>query len=392
MNARNSIEGALTVGIVVIDSTVADVRLRSSRTTGIGAMLAGRPVSEALSLVPMLFSLCGMAQGIAAVGACESATGITASPAQRAARDLLILAELVDSHAWQIAMEWPRLTGGDPNPALLRPVRNATAALVAALYPARDWNRPGGGALSPDATRLRDACSGISTAIDRLTGSGFNALGDADDLKHWSQDSMTPAAPLFAQIIADDMAGFGRSGVVALPDLPADWFAQRLAATLDFSGQPHLDGKPADTGALQRVAATPLIADLKRHHGNGILARFTAKLVELASLPARFSALAAGITAESAGATPLHATGTGAGIADTARGRLAHWVDLEQGLVKDYRTVAPNEWNFHPQGALVRGLVGLPACDDLRRRAGLLIAALDPCVPCNVMIEEYAGA
>src|SRR3954470_8300171 len=234
MNARNSIEGALTVGIVVIDSTVADVRLRSSRTTGIGAMLAGRPVSEALSLVPMLFSLCGMVQGIAAVSACESAIGITVSPAQQAARDLLILAEMADSHTWQVTMEWPRLTGGDPNTALLLPVRDATAALAAALYPARDWNRPGGSALSPDAARLRNACSGISTAIDRLTGSGFNTLGDADDLKHWSQDSMTPAAPLFAQIIADDMAGFGRSGVVALPGLPADWFAQRLAARPDF--------------------------------------------------------------------------------------------------------------------------------------------------------------
>src|SRR3954470_8151998 len=161
MNARNSIEGALTVGIVVIDSTVADVRLRSSRTTGIGAMLAGRPMSEALSLVPMLFSLCGMAQGIAAIKSCESAIGITASPAQQAARELLILGEIADSHGWQIAMEWPRLTGGTPDPALLTPLRRATAAIALALYPARDWNRPGGGTLSPDAKRLRDACSGI---------------------------------------------------------------------------------------------------------------------------------------------------------------------------------------------------------------------------------------
>jgi uptake hydrogenase large subunit len=392
MNARNGIEGALTVGIVVIDATVADVRLRSSRTTGISAMLAGRPMGEALSLVPMLFSLCGMAQGIAAVKACESAIGITASAAQQAARELLILGESADSHGWQIAMEWPRLIGGIPDPALLTPLRRATAALALALYPARDWNHPGGGTLLPDAERLRDACSGISAAIDRLTGSGFDTLRDADDLKRWSQDSITPATPLIARIIADDMVGFGRSGVAALPDLPADWFAQQLTATPDFSGQPHFNGKPADTGALHRAAATPLIADLKRRHGNGILTRLTAKLVELAGLPARLSALATGLTAEPSAAMPPHATGSGAGIADTARGRLAHWVALEQGVVKDYRTVAPNEWNFHPQGALVRGLVGLPACDDLRRRADLLIAALDPCVPCHVMIEEYAGA
>ena len=91
MNALSGIEGGLTVGILVIDATVADVRLRSSRPTNIGAMLTGRPMGEALSLVPMLFSLCGIAQGIAAANACEAAIGITASPAQQAARDLLIL-------------------------------------------------------------------------------------------------------------------------------------------------------------------------------------------------------------------------------------------------------------------------------------------------------------
>src|SRR3954471_5462201 len=119
MNAPTGIEGALTVGILVIDATVADVRLRSSRMTGIGAMLAGRPMGEALSLVPMLFSLCGMAQGIAAAKACEAAIGITASPAQQAARDLLIMGEMAVSHGWQIAMEWPRLIGDSAEPGLL---------------------------------------------------------------------------------------------------------------------------------------------------------------------------------------------------------------------------------------------------------------------------------
>ena len=56
MNALSGIEGGLTVGILVIDATVADVRLRSSRPTNIGAMLAGRPMGEAISLVPMLFT------------------------------------------------------------------------------------------------------------------------------------------------------------------------------------------------------------------------------------------------------------------------------------------------------------------------------------------------
>ena len=38
------------------------------------------------------------------------------------------------------------------------------------------------------------------------------------------------------------------------------------------------------------MAASPLIADLKQRHGNGLLSRFAAKLMELASLPARLAA------------------------------------------------------------------------------------------------------
>jgi uptake hydrogenase large subunit len=392
MTALSGIEGELTVGILVVDATVADVRLRSSRMTGIGAMLTGRPMGEALSLVPMLFSLCGIAQSVAAANACEAAAGITPSAAQRAAREILILGEMADSHGWQIAMEWPRLGGGCPDHGLLLPLRKATSALAPALYPTRDWTQPGGGMLLPDTEKLSDTRLHLSAALDRLIGGGFSRLQNANDLQGWAVRHDNPASRLIARIIADDMAGFGRSGVAALPDLLPGWFAEHLTSAPNFSQLPHFEGKPAETGAAHRIASTPLIADLKRRHGNGLLTRFTAKLVELASLPARLAALSGYLSSEHPGETLPEPSGSGAGLADTARGRLAHWIALDRGIVRDFRTVAPNEWNFHPQGALARGLVGLPACDDLRRRVDLLIAALDPCVPCRVVIEEHAGA
>ena len=228
---------------------------------------------------------------------------------------------MADSHAWQIAMEWPRLIGAAPDPSLLSPLRKATTALAPALYPSHDWTRPGGGTLSPDADKLSDAGLSISTAIGRLIGNSFSTLRNADDLHRWSRDSTTPAARLISRILTDDMADFGRSGVTTLPDPPADWFAPRLTSTSDFSNQPHLDGTPAETGAMHRMAASPLIADLKQRHGNGLLSRFAAKLMELASLPVRLSALSGYLSPEHPGTTPSHPTGSGAGIADTARGR-----------------------------------------------------------------------
>jgi coenzyme F420-reducing hydrogenase alpha subunit len=73
---------------------------------------------------------------------------------------------------------------------------------------------------------------------------------------------------------------------------------------------------------------------------------------------------------------------------DTARGLLVHRARATGDRVTDYAIVAPTEWNFHPQGALVRGLDGLFADDEraLVRAADLVVQALDPCVACSVEI------
>ncbi|UEM19390.1 nickel-dependent hydrogenase large subunit [Skermanella mucosa] len=394
MNARAGIEGTLSFQIMVIDSTVADVRLKSSRGTGIDRMLAGRPVADALSLVPMLFSLCGTAQGVAAARACEAAAGIVPAGAHQAAREILILGEMVASHAWQLAIEWPRLMEEAPDPGILLGIRRRVSALAESLYPARDWTRPGGGALKPDAIALDDALDHIAGAVEALVGAGFEEIRDGEDLARWSRRTGTTAARLISRVMADDMAGFGRSGVARLPGLPDRWFADRLSADPGFATAPDLDGGPAETGALGRAAGTPLMVALTGCFGNGLLPRFAARLVDLSGLPARMRDAARLL--EAVRPAPPDSvqgiTGSGAGSAETARGRLAHWIALNRGAVTTYRSVAPNEWNFHPRGAFVRGLVGLPADDGLRRRVDLLIAALDPCVPCHVMMEERAGA
>ena len=80
--------------------------------------------------------------------------------------------------------------------------------------------------------------------------------------------------------------------------------------------------------------------------------------------------------------------GDGLAAVQTARGLLLHRVRLADGRVADYQIVAPTEWNFHPEGALVRGLVGIEARDDagLVRSAQLVVQALDPCVACRVEV------
>jgi coenzyme F420-reducing hydrogenase alpha subunit len=113
-----------------------------------------------------------------------------------------------------------------------------------------------------------------------------------------------------------------------------------------------------------------------------------ARLVELARL---LEGLASG--RGSAGLVPpirAASIGPGAGLAavQTARGVLLHRARLAESKVQDYAIVAPTEWNFHPQGALIEGLERLEADDEvqLSRRARLAVQALDPCVACKIEI------
>jgi Ni,Fe-hydrogenase I large subunit len=59
-----------------------------------------------------------------------------------------------------------------------------------------------------------------------------------------------------------------------------------------------------------------------------------------------------------------------------------HEIALDGERIADYRSVAPTEWNFHPQGTLPAWLAGSDARDRnaLRARVMRAVMALDPCV------------
>jgi len=387
MSMTAGIEGAVTVHLTVAGGTVRAARVAVQRPTSAAGALAGRTVAEALRLVPLLYSVCGMAQGVAAVEACEAALGAAPDAPHRAARTLLVLGETAGSHAWQACMDWPRLLGEAPRPQDLAPLRAAVAALMPALYPQRDAITPGGGTLRPDAAALATAIDRLRAGIAHAVFGGAPAPEAPDDLAAWAADGATVAARLMAKVLTPDLAGFGGCDVAALPDLPPSWFAERLAADPGFSARPHRDGAPAITGPLARTVDHPLVAALVTRSGAGLAAHFAARLVELAGLADRMAALLDRLAP--AGPAPARAGGgTGAGAVETARGRLAHWVRIADGRIADYRTVAPTEWNFASDGPLARGLTSAPAGVDPAGRAALLVAALDPCVRAAVTVEE----
>lgn len=358
LNMSASLEGSVAVRLAVAGGRVRAATMTMQRPDAARALI-GRTPEEAVRLVPLLFSLCSTAQALAAAEALESAIAIDAAP-HATARALLVAAEVADSHAWQALVDWPKRLGETPQPQALAPLRAATAAIPAALYPDRDGLRLGGGTLRPDHTALGTAIARLRELVQQ-TVFGGPPPADARSLAVWVSVGATPAARLMDRALAPDLAGFGASDAPSL-------------------------------GPLARQRAHPLVTALLDRHGPGVAAHAAARLAELSDLPDRMARLTAALDDSPIGTTPApqnrDGTGAGSGTVETARGRLTHRVRLADGRIADYRIEAPTDRNFAADGPLARGLSGACADDGLPERAGMLVTALDPCVACTISIVD----
>ncbi|MBK3801190.1 hydrogenase [Azospirillum brasilense] len=380
------LEGSVSVRLETAAGRVRAVSVQVRRPAAARA-LCGRTPDEAMRLVPLLFSLCGTAQSLAALEALEDALGLDART-HATARVLLAEAETATNHAWQVLMDWPAQLGEAPQPRELAGLRTAAAAIHPALYPACDGLRPGGGLLRPNRAALTAAVAALREGVERAVFAA-PVPTDAADLERWAEAGETGAARLMRRVLAPGMAGFGACGVPALEPHPARWFGERLAADAAFSERPRQDGAPAHTGPLARQSTHPLVAALLSRHGSGIAAHAAARLMELAELAERLTRWADRLEeAEPAPNTGSARCGAGSGAVETARGRLAHWLRLEDSRIADCRIVAPTEWNFAADGPLAQGLAGAVADGALAGRTALLVGALDPCVAPAITIQD----
>ncbi len=378
-----ALEGELTVDLIVEGERVRAARVTSTRRVDACRSLVGLPVAAALQSVPLLFGVCAEAQGAAAREACEVALGAPASEDRRAARELRLACEAIDSHALQVALKWPEVFGGTPAVAPLRALRQRTAALRrVATEPAR----AGRGAARAEARALRAHLSGLL---------GAQLPADPEALGRWS-DGEGVAQRAVATLRREGLSDFGQPAVQLLPALSAGWIEARLAADPAFERLPVYEGLPAEVGVLARRSASegahPLVSALVARHQHGLLTRFVARVAELEALGARVCELAQNLRASLEIELAERFSGRGAAVVDTARGPLAHVVRIEEGRVAGWRVVAPTEWNFHPAGALVVGLRGAQDLQGLRRHAGWLVNELDPCVGYEVRLRGAANA
>jgi coenzyme F420-reducing hydrogenase alpha subunit len=136
------------------------------------------------------------------------------------------------------------------------------------------------------------------------------------------------------------------------------------------------------TGPLARRWDHPVVRAIVAQHGSGLLAHVVARAVEMAVTLREMQDFARGLCKDNS--SQSEPAGGGLAVVEAARGRLVHRVELDAGKVMRYQILAPTEWNFHPNGPLVQGLLGHSAGNDPVGRASLLVTALDPCVAFHV--------
>ena len=350
--ADAGIEGALAMSLDWDGQRVNGLRVRSTRRTTAADVLLHRSPAEAIALVGQLFSVCGKSQAVAAALAYEGAAGIEPDEAALHERRASVAAEIAHETFWRLLLDWPRAAGETPDAALLARIRARLAG----------WEQA-----------RRD----LAGVLEQLLQGPPGVFAEREPFDDWLDGGASPVARVFARA-RDEVPRPSGAAVALLPPMTparAENLARRLDRDARFAAVPDWDGSPRETGARARLVDHPL-ATL----ASPVLARFAARVVELAEL-------LEGAESADIGSAAL-SPGDGIGWVETARGLLVHRMVLEGSTIARYQMVAPTEWNFHPRGAAALELAGLQTGDAaaLGRRAELLVQSLDPCVAWSIEV------
>ena len=96
---------------------------------------------------------------------------------------------------------------------------------------------------------------------------------------------------------------------------------------------------------------------------------------------------------------PVEKDGKGFGATEAARGALAHWIEIKNGVIENYQVMAPTTWNVGPNdangnpGPIEAALEGTDIEDPQDPvEVGMVARSFDSCLVCTVHAhDEQSG-
>jgi hypothetical protein len=355
--------GKLTLVVVRDGYSVSATEIRSTRPMA-AQILKGKMPAQVLQIVPLLFSVCGRAQGAAASAALQAA--------QRGDSDIsadverTIVCEAMQEHLWRVMLDWPKLLGLPQQEqrftawySMLRKIGAGETDMPVFLH---EFARDGLG-MPLAEWRALDSYHALQIWFSKAHSPMAQLLSGLDELKHdQPAQNLSRLLPAWTAVEAQEAcAGKWNAG---------------------FSARPEWLGDAAETGAWTYFADNHLLLDVRKQGRPNALIRLLARVMDVVELASGCAAPRLDVTSPAAG--------EGISVVRTARGLLMHHVCLAAETVQEYEIVAPTEWNFHPHGAFAQGLRGLVEMDagHLQQMAHVEVLSLDPCVAYEVELKD----
>jgi hydrogenase large subunit len=195
--------------------------------------------------------------------------------------------------------------------------------------------------------------------------------------------------------------------------LPTPMPSTNLERT-DFNGKyswskaPRYLGGPAEVGPLARVIMSanpanmahqfrdPLFGDILAKKGANVFTRALARMHEAPRLYGMINQWLSEIDLDGEFyIKPKEIDGKGFGATEAARGALAHWIEIENGVIKNYQVIAPTTFNVGPNddlgnsGPIEAALEGTEIEDPHDPvEVGMVARSFDSCLVCTVHAHD----
>ncbi|GAA0425590.1 hypothetical protein GCM10009133_37700 [Cocleimonas flava] len=378
-----SIAGELNISISYTDTNI-DSRIESSRPLHASKIFTGKSITHTLTTIPLLFNICAKAQTVTAVRAIESATEKPSYKQTESFREALITLENLREQSLRVVMDWPKYRNEQAEVECISHISLGIAKLMHALEPVKVLDYQGQPSPNYSFKTSVELWMIFSEKLSQtIFGSSANDWLEntykKEQLDIWAGKEQSQAAKFIHWLNQKKWKHSGKSNITHIPDIN-DIEVRELLKTQghEFTGHPKWDDQCYELSWFSRKQCQP-------HQDNGIYSRMIGRLKEIADLILKLDTFYIKGTQLESGKSSV----SGIAHSEAARGRLTHFVEIENETIKKLVILAPTEWNFHPEGVAVKSLNNLDAKSphELHQQAELLIHAIDPCVGFNLSIE-----
>lgn len=113
-------EGQIDIRLTILPSGKKEVVILNNRPVHAAKLLIGKTIQDALKIIPLLYHVCGKAQGAAAIQALQAARNVNSDKTTDLARAMLCDVELIREHLLRIYLDWPQILDGDETASQLQ--------------------------------------------------------------------------------------------------------------------------------------------------------------------------------------------------------------------------------------------------------------------------------